>query len=170
MENIFHKHWEQELAYQFIADNRCRRKAYICSPLSAENAEDFVENMRTARAYMFYAMKAMGLYARAPHAYLPMLLCDAVPAERALALQFGQRLLEESDMLLACGNKLSKGMRGEIAHAAALNMPILTFDEGLCLEIRKIVTQHGGNKKMVRMDREHFLMALPNPVSYLEGR
>lgn len=170
MENIYHKYWEQELTYQFIADNRCRKKAYICSPLSAVNEEDFVENMRAARAYMFYAMKKMDLYARAPHAYLPMLLCDAVPAERAVALQFGLRLLEESDMLLACGNRLSKGMRGEITHAAALNIPILTFDEGLYLEIRKLVTQHGGNKKNVRMDREHSLLGLSDPVSGMKGR
>lgn len=169
MENIYHDYWEQELAYQFIANNRCRQKAYVCSPLSADTADALVENMRTARAYMFYAMKKMNMDARAPHAYLPMLLCDGVPGERALALQFGTRLLEESEVLLVCGNRLSKGMRGEIAHAAALDMPILTFDRELYLEVRKLVTKHGGSKKRVRLNCEHPLMACNVPLAYLEG-
>lgn len=51
MENIYHDYWEQELMYQFVTDDRCRKKAYICSPLSAETKEDTVTNMRMARAY-----------------------------------------------------------------------------------------------------------------------
>ena len=45
-----------------------------------------LRNMHSARAYMYYAMEKMGYAARAPHAYLPMLLCDRVPSERAIAL------------------------------------------------------------------------------------
>lgn len=45
--------------------------------------------------------------ARAPHAFLPMLLCDGVPSERAIALKFGIELLERSDVLLVCGNRIS---------------------------------------------------------------
>ncbi len=61
MENIYHQCWEQDLIYQFIKNDKCRKKAYICSPLSADKDEDFVKNMRTARAYMFYALKKMNL-------------------------------------------------------------------------------------------------------------
>ena len=78
--------------------------------------------MRTARAYMFYALKKMGMCARAPHAFLPMLLCDKVPSERAIALKFGIELLERSDVLLVCGNRISNGMKSEIANAAMLRM------------------------------------------------
>lgn len=169
MANIYDKDWEWELAHQFITNNRCRKKAYVCSPLSADKESDLVENMYAAREYMFYAMKKLDMNARAPHAYLPMLLCDGIPAERALALQFGRRLLEESELILVCGNRISKGMHGEIVYTVSLNMPILTFDENLYLEIRKIVTRHGGNKKMVRIAREHIPMALPRPICYWEG-
>ena len=89
MENIYHDYWQQELMYQFLVDDKCKKKAYVCSPYSAEDNEGMLQNMRTARAYMFYALKKMGMCARAPHAFLPMLLCDNVPSERAIALKFG---------------------------------------------------------------------------------
>lgn len=57
---------EQFLAYQFMNQNDQRKRAYICSPLSAKTDEGFVENMHRARAYMHYAAKEMGLAARAP--------------------------------------------------------------------------------------------------------
>lgn len=129
MDNIYHDYWEQELMYQFITEDKCRKKAYVCSPYSAENNEGMLQNMRTARAYMFYALKKMGMCARAPHAFLPMLLCDSVPSERAIALKFGIELLERSDVLLVCSNRISNGMKSEIANAAMLRMPIIVFDE-----------------------------------------
>lgn len=168
MENIFKKNWELCLESQFLCDNHCRRRAYICSPLSAEKDEDFIQNMRTARAYMYYASEKMNFYARAPHAYLPMLLCDELPAERALALRFGLSLLEQSDVILVCGSRISNGMRGEITHAASLNMPIITFEEGVYLEVQKLVTQHGGSKSIVKLDRENFMMSFLAPESYYE--
>ena len=147
MDNIYHQYWQQELMYQLASADRCRKRAYICSPFRADTHEQCEKNLRTARAYMFYANKKMNMNAAAPHAYLPLLLCDEIPAERAIALRFGLGILEQSDVMLVCGNKLSNGMRGEIAKAALLRMPITVFDEGLYLEVEKLVTQNNGNKK-----------------------
>ena len=166
MDNIYHQYWQQELMYQLASADRCRKRAYICSPFRADTREQREKNLRTARAYMFYANKKMNMNAAAPHAYLPLLLCDEIPAERAIALRFGLEILEQSDVMLVCGNKLSNGMRGEIAKAALLRLPITVFDEGLYLEVQKLVTQNNGNKKSVKLDRENFPMALrsPNPI------
>ena len=168
MENIYHDYWEQELMYQFLVEDKCKKKAYVCSPFSADDKEGMLQNMRTARAYMFYAMKKLNMCARAPHAYLPMLLCDNVPCERAIALDFGTDLLERSDVLLVCGNRISNGMKGEIAHAAMLRMPIIVFDDMLYLEVQKLVTQRNGDKKLVKLESNHIPMALTNPISYME--
>ena len=81
----------------------------------------------------------------------------------------GLEILEQSDIMLVCGNRLSNGMRGEIAKAALLRMPITVFDEGLYLEVQKLVTQNNGNKKSVKLDRENFPMAFTDPESYLEN-
>ena len=61
------------------------------------------------------------------------------------------------------------GMRGEIVKAALLRMPITVFDEGLYLEVQKLVTQNNGDKKSVKLDRENFPMAFTEPESYLEN-
>ena len=98
METIFTENWEQRLEMQSLKNGRCRKRAYICSPLSAEKDVDFLRNMHSARAYMYYAFEKMEMYARAPHAYLPMLLCDRIPSERDLALNFGLSLLENSEI------------------------------------------------------------------------
>lgn len=168
MENIYYEGWERELVYQFLPNDRCRKRAYVCSPLSAETDEGIVQNMQAARAYMFYAMKKMGVNASAPHAYLPMILCDNIPSDRALALRFGLELLKGSDVLLVCGNRISSGMRGEIAHAACLKMPAVAFDEGVYLEVQKELTKRGCDKRNVRLDRENSLMGAVQPLSYAE--
>lgn len=169
MDTFFTENWEQRLEMQFLKNDRCRRRAYICSPLSAEDDAGFLRNMHTARAYMYYASEKMGMYARAPHAYLPMLLCDRLPSERALALSFGLSLLENSEVVLICGNRLSSGMKGEIAHAALFQMPMAVFDEGVYHEVQKEIAKHGGSKRCVQLDRENYAMGLPSPVTYLEN-
>lgn len=150
---------EQFLEHQFIKQEDQRMRAYICSPLSARTDEEFVENMHRARSYMHYAAKEMGLAARAPHAYLPMLLYDRIPNERALALQFGLRLLEESDILLVCGDRISLGMQGEILHAISIKTRILTFSHQMYLKICEYVRQENGDTELVRVDESHPLMA-----------
>ena len=129
MDNIYHQYWQQELMYQLASADRYRKRAYVCSPFRADTREQREKNLRTARAYMFYANKKMNMNAAAPHAYMPLLLCDEIPAERAIALRFGLEILEQSDVMLVCGNRLSNGMRGEIVKAALLRMPITVFDE-----------------------------------------
>ncbi len=150
---------EQFLAYQFMVQDDQRKRAYICSPLSAKTDEEFVENMHRAREYMHYAAKEMGLAARAPHAYLPMLLCDRIPNERALALQFGLRLLEESDILLVCGDRISLGMQGEILHAISIKTRILTFSHPMYLKVCEYVRKENGDTELVEFDESRPFMA-----------
>ena len=96
MENIFdlcYEGNEKLLELQFQKPDRTRKKAYICSPFHDPVVEKQRDNMLRARLYMLYANEHMGYLARAPHAYLPMLVCDRIPAERAMALRFGLELL-----------------------------------------------------------------------------
>lgn len=60
-------------------------------------------------------------------------------------------------------------MRGEIAHAICLKMPMIAFDEGVYLQVQKELTKRGCDKRKVRLDRENFLMGISAPLSYLEN-
>ena len=165
---LYHDHWQQELMYQLASVDRSRKRVYICSPLRAETSDGMTQNMRAARAYMFYAIKKLHARARAPHAFLPLFLCDEIPGDRALALKFDLKLMEQCDILFVCGNRISSGMRGEIARAAVLHMPITVFDADIYQEVKKIVTQNNGVKNKVHLDRENFLLALSDPESLSE--
>ena len=114
--------------------------------------------------YGIYAMKKMNVSARAPHAYLPALLCEQIPSERALALEFGMKLLENCEVLFVCGDRISNGMKGEIGKAASLNMAIIVFDESLYPAVRKLVTQHGGDKAKVTLDEKNAFLSLPPAI------
>ena len=160
MKNIYSQGWELCLEAQFLQENRFRKRAYICSPLRSECTNGALLNMRAARAYMFYAAVRLGFLARAPHAYLPMLLCDANKNERRLALEFGLELLGISDVMLVCGNRISEGMAGEIARSAALGLEIHVFHERLYPAVRHIVEDQGGDTQKVFFRRGHPLLAL----------
>jgi len=105
------------------------RKLYVCSPLSAPSWLEVNENMHNARYYAAAVGRYYGCRAVAPHAWLPLMLDDNDPAERALALEFGLKLLETCDGLVVCGKRISNGMRGEIERALELGIPILFLED-----------------------------------------
>ncbi len=169
MKNIYKPDWQQELINGLIDHDITRKKAYICSPLRGDTAEQTHNNMCAARAYMFYAIKTMSLNAAAPHAFLPLLLCDDVPAQRAIALKFGQEFLEQCDIMLVCGNTVSSGMKEEITKAAILRMPIIVFHERLYLEVKSLTSPYCGDTNAVKLDRDNFLLSFTDPQTYLEN-
>ncbi len=115
------------------------QKLYVCSPSSAPSPKGIEANMRKARQYMRETAAHYGCRAIAPHTYLPQLLNDCIPAERALALSFGRSLLSACDGIVLCGNTISKGMAQEIAYAASMGMPVLLQPdlavESWCMEL-----------------------------------
>ena len=97
--------------------------SYICSPLSAESRAAMLVNAAKANTYMVLAEREFGGRAVAPHAYLPYILDDRIPAERALALEFGQKLLALCDRIVVFGEVISEGMQAEIDCASKLGIP-----------------------------------------------
>lgn len=87
---------------------------YVCSPLSAPTRAEIMVNAQRARTYMTMCEREFGCRAVAPHAYLPYLLDDSNPEERALALSFGVSLLALCDRLVIYGDRISSGMKEEI--------------------------------------------------------
>ncbi len=154
--------WEAELEYQLLLKQRERflSSVSVCSPCKADTKKAVYQNIRAARFYTHYILKEMRFVARAPHAYLPVLFSDDTPTERAAALRVGLMVLETSDDLFVCGNRISSGMRGEIEHAAKLGIQITVFHHDLFVDVRKIVTRLNADKSLVRYEHQHV------PLSY----
>ena len=98
---------------------------YVCSPLSAPTRAEMLANAAKATTYMVKAEREFGGRAVAPHAYLPYLLDDNVPEQRALALEFGLKLLTMCSRVVVFGGYISSGMKGEIEQAEKLGIPVL---------------------------------------------
>ncbi len=111
---------------------------YVCSPLSAPTRAERLANAAKATTYMIWAEKEFGGRAVAPHAYLPYLLDDSVPEQRALALDFGLKLLGMCSRLVAFGDRLSAGMKKEIEVAHEKGIPVF-YRTGICAESRPAV-------------------------------
>ena len=165
MKNIFTEGWELRYEAEFIAHNKDKIQAYICSPLRAATSAEVQRNMRTARAYMVYAFEAMHFSAVAPHAYLPVILDDDKPSERALALQIGLQMLFFCNIVLVCGNRLSEGMKGEIKYAARLNKQIYTFNTEIYSEVQKIVIEDEENSELVSLHLGYSPLGSSCPVT-----
>lgn len=159
-----------EFERQLLNKNHRGPSAYICSPLRADTEEGVQLNMCAARTYMSYAINVMKIYARAPHAYLPLILNDKIPAQRLVALQFGQRVLELSDKVFVCGDTLTNGMIGEIARAAQINAEIRVFNAKLVPAVISIVGKNGGLLESIVLDTHNQFMALPpNELPYAKS-
>ena len=107
-----------------------RKRAYICSPLSANTKEERLFNMELAKAYMDTISQVFHCRTFASHAYLPLMLDDTIPEERKLALSIGKQLLDFCDVLIICGGRVSSGMKGEIRHAYDTGKEVYWLDGG----------------------------------------
>ena len=97
---------------------------YVCSPLSAPTRSEMLANAAKACTYMVKAEREFGGRAVAPQAYLPYLLDDRKPEERALALEFDLKLLVMCARVVVFGSRISAGMQGEIEYAEQHGIPV----------------------------------------------
>ncbi len=109
--------------------------AYVCSPCRADTRPAIIRNMLAARKYCEITTFAMSVKAIAPHAWLPEILDDHDPDQRAMAINFGIDLLKMCHLLLVCGNRLTQGMINEIKLAAALEIPVMVFSDDIAKDV-----------------------------------
>lgn len=106
-----------------------KKIVFICSPF----AGDIEGNTRRARRYGRFAVteKAVPII---PHLMYPQFLEEDDPEERQLGIDMGLILLGKCNELWVFGNRISSGMRSEIARAKRWNIPIRYFTNE-CVEI-----------------------------------
>ena len=99
-----------------------RKKIYICSPCRGENYDDNIDNAITWSGEVF----RLGFLPVTPHIYFTRFLSDENSEERAAALAIGKELLQECSEVWVFGalDNPSEGMKGEIAHAIRLGIPV----------------------------------------------
>ena len=84
---------------------------YICSPYSGA----VTHNIEMACRYSRFAVDE-GCVPITPHLYLPLFISEET--ERELGMSAGLRLMDACSQLWVCGDRISDGMRREMAYAA----------------------------------------------------
>lgn len=95
------------------------KRVYVASPYRG----DVETNVAFARAVCREVALA-GDAPLAPHLLFPQFLDDDDPAQRELGLAAALSWIEVADEMLVAGD-VSDGMRGEIARATELGVPVL---------------------------------------------
>ena len=93
---------------------------YICSPYR-DNPR---VNVMRARQYCKFAV-SKGRIPIAPHLYFPQFMSEEMERERVMQMNF--ELLKLCGELWVFGDKITKGMEAEIAHAVRLRKKIRYF-------------------------------------------
>jgi len=146
--------WEQKLQEILLSRGDRENKVYICSPLRGADWKEIQRNMQAARFYMYFTWLHMHRYARAPHAFLPLLYCDDIPQERGKAITSGMYMVSESTALFVCGNRITEGMRNEIEHAMNFKRPITVFHPDLYKEMEMMLRKKRGDPKLLKLNTD----------------
>lgn len=105
--------------------SRSRRPlVYICSPFAGDEAG----NTERARQFCKFAVR-QGAIPFAPHLLYPQFMLDSDPEQRKLALLFGVVWLCKMDEVWVFGERISDGMKQEIAKARSKGIPLKFYTE-----------------------------------------
>jgi len=94
---------------------------YVCSPYGG-----LQENYENAVEYCKWVAQE-GHIPVASHVMLHKILVDDCPIQRKQGLTAGLALTEIVDEVWVFGDKITHGMAGEIAHAAKIGIPVISF-------------------------------------------
>ncbi len=113
------------------AERVFRPIVYICSPY----AGDVETNVERARLYSRHAVDS-GCIPLTVHLLYPQFMYDDDPAERTLALHFGNVLMDKcAEVWVFASHGISNGMAGEIARARRKGYRMRYFDAE-CREVQ----------------------------------
>jgi hypothetical protein len=141
MDRYNHEGYPDPTACQALAAVSRDEKAKAYMPLvyiASPYAGDVAVNTERARQYAKFAV-CKGCIPLAPHLLYPQFMDDADPKQRELGLRFALILLGKCDELWVFGERVSEGMKAEIAKARRRGMPIRYFNG----ELRE-VSDYGG--------------------------
>lgn len=106
-----------------------KQLVFICSPYRGETPDEVQKNTRNAEWYCRLAY-TLGYIPFAPHLYFTRFLADNCETERKDGMAMGKVIMLQCAELWVFGDKISDGMRSEIAYAEAHSIPVKYLTNG----------------------------------------
>ena len=128
-----------------------RKKIYICSPCRGENYDNNIDNAITWTGEVF----RLGYLPVTPHIYFTRFLSDENSKERAEALAIGKELLQECSEVWVFGiDNPSEGMKGEIAHAIRLGIPVRDGHQEIMKRTKELRMKEPSSEDLKKLQEE----------------
>ena len=108
------------------------KKVFICSPFRPEGRtdkdkkKDWEQNIETAQEACGIVLERGGI-PYAPHLYFPQFLSEEDTCERRMGILLGLTWLAQCDEMWVIGDRVSEGMKQEIAKAGEWDIPVRRF-------------------------------------------
>ena len=105
------------------------KKVFICSPFRPEGRtdkdkkKDWEQNIETAQEACGIVLERGGI-PYAPHLYFPQFLSEDNDVERRMGILLGLTWLAQCDEMWVIGDRVSEGMKQEIAKAEKWGIPV----------------------------------------------
>ena len=106
-----------------------KQLVFICSPYRGETPDEVQQNTRNTEWYCRLAY-TLGYIPFAPHLYFTRFLADNCETERKDGMAMGKVIMLQCAELWVFGDKISDGMRSEIAYAEAHSIPVKYLTNG----------------------------------------
>ena len=147
-----------------------KERVYVCVPLSVKNHEKMLETVCVANKYVRYVMKELQYFAIALHTYLPAFLNDKTFMQRDRLYDLRTQILKQCDILMICGERVSRDMKQEILFAIKERKQIMVFSSKVFNIVTKMIVDSGQTEFSLQYNESHPKLAKVPKICYIQRR
>lgn len=118
-------------------------RVYLCAPLSFKTREKLFQKVCAASEYTKYIKDKMGYFAISVHTYLPAFINDKLLTQREQMRALRMQILEQCDIVMVCGERVSLEMKQDVLYALKQNKRIVVFTPEVFKIVMKLVRISG---------------------------
>lgn len=132
-----------------------KEQVYVCAPFSVKTREKKLKTLYEGIEYVEYVKKKMQYFAIAIHTYLPAFINDKILANRDEMKKLRTQIIKQCDIVMVCGEKLSREMKQDILYAIERRKKIVVFTRELFQIVMKLMETRGVHEFDLRYDEDH---------------
>lgn len=146
-----------------------KEQVYVCAPFSVKTREKTLKTLYVGCEYVDYVKKKMQYFAIAIHTYLPAFINDKIIFNRDEMKKLRTQIIEQCDIVMVCGEKLSREMKQDILYAIERRKKIVVFTRELFQIVMKLMEVSGVHEFDLRYDENHPTLAKSVKLERCDG-
>ena len=146
-----------------------KEQVYVCAPLNVKTREKTLKSLYEGSEYVEYVKKEMQYFAIAIHTYLPAFINDKMLANRDEMKKLRTQIIEQCDIVMVCGEKVSREMKQDILYAIERRKKIVVFTREVFQIVMKLMEISEVHEFDLRYDENHPALAKSVKLETVNG-